>query len=144
MNHLEELLELAKLEEGNKNKVLILGEIRPEMATFLSEQSGISLNNYKFSVDVYAIRHIIKNHSQSEIETPKGQIAITDGDFELIIDILENPDLVFYDGKNKLGKDVFQFQKLIENKYVVIKEVRTGKKQLALNSMRIIKKNRHN
>ncbi len=144
MNHLEELLELAKLEEGNKNKVLILGEIRPEMATFLSEQSGISLNNYKFSVDVYAIRHIIKNHSQSEIETPKGQIAITDEDFELIIDILENPDLVFYDGKNKLGKDVFQFQKLIENKYVVIKEVRTGKKQLALNSMRIIKKNRHN
>ena len=114
------------------------------MATLLSEQSGINLNNYKFSVDVYAIKHIIKNHGHSEIEMPKGQIAITDKDFELIIDNLENPDLVFYDGKNKLGKDVFQFQKMIGDKYVVIKEVRTGKKQLALNSMRIIKKNRHN
>lgn len=143
MNHLEELIELAKLEGENKNKVLILGEIDSEMATFLSEQSGISLNNYKFSVDVYAIKHIIKNHGHSEIEKPKGQVAITDKDFELIIDILENPDLVFYDGKNKLGKDVFQFQKMIEDRYIVIKEVRTGKKQLALNSMRIIKKNRH-
>ncbi len=144
MNHLEELLELAKLEGENKNKVLILGEINSEIATLLSEQSGISLNNYRFSVDVYAIKHIIKNHSHSEIENPKGQIAITDRDFGLITDILENPDLVFYDGKNKLGKDVFQFQKMIGDKYIVIKEVRTGKKQLALNSMRIIKKNRHN
>ena len=144
MNHLEELLELAKLEGENKNKVLILGEINLEMATLLSEQSGISLNNYKFSIDVYAIKHIIKNHGYQEIEIPKGQIAITDKDFELIVDILENPDLVFYDGKNKLGKDVFQFQKMIGDKYIVIKEVRTGKKQLALNSMRIIKKNRHN
>ena len=144
MNHLEELLELAKLEGENKNKVLILGELNSEIATLLSEQSGINLNNYKFSVDVYAIKHIIKNHGYSEIEIPKGQIAITDKDFELIIDILENPDLVFYDDKNKLGKDVFQFQKMIGDKYIVIKEVRTGKKQLALNSMRIIKKNRHN
>jgi valyl-tRNA synthetase len=144
MNHLQELLELAKLEEENKNKVLILGEINLEMINFLSEQSGINLENYKFSIDVYAIKHIIKNHSRPEIEVPKGQIPITDKDFYLIIDILENPDLVFYDGKNKLGKDVFQFQKMIGDKYIVIKEVRTGKKQLALNSMRIIKKNRHN
>ena len=143
MNELEDLLDLAKSEGQNVNKVLILGEVPSEMAELLSEQSGISIEHYKFSIDVYAIKHILKNHGFSEIEIPKGQVAITDKDFKLIQDVLENPDLVFYDGKNKLGKDVFQFQKMIGDKYIVIKEVRTGKKQLALNSMRIIKKNRH-
>jgi valyl-tRNA synthetase len=143
MNELNELLKLAKTEGENKNKVMILGEIPAEMANLLSEQSGLSIDSYKYSIDVYAIKHIIKNHSIPEIETPKGQIAVTDKDFTLILEVLENPDVVFYDGKNKLGKDVFQFQKMIEDKYVIIKEVRTGKKQLALNSMRIIKKNHH-
>ena len=143
MIDLNDILTLAKTEGENKNKVLILGEINEELAEILSQQSGIQLSNYKFSIDVYAIKHIIKNHGDVSIEAPKGQVAITDIDFSLIPDILENPDLVFYDGKNKLGKDVFQFQKIIGDKYVVIKEVRTGKKQLALNSMRIIKKNHH-
>ena len=143
MNEIGELIDLAKTEGTNINKVIIIGELDPQVATILSEQSGILLTNYKFSMDVYAIKHILKNHGIPEIEIPKGQIAVNDKDFELIIDILENPDLVFYDGKNKLGKDVFQFQKMLGDKYIVIKEVRTGKKQLALNSMRIIKKNRH-
>ena len=143
MNEIGELIDLAKTEGTNINKVIIIGELDPQVATILSEQSGILLTNYKFSIDVYAIKHILKNHGIPEIEIPKGQIAVNDKDFELIIDILENPDLVFYDGKNKLGKDVFQFQKMLGDKYIVLKEVRTGKKQLALNSMRIIKKNRH-
>lgn len=143
MNDLDDLIALAKTEGNNKNKVIIIGEIESEMANLLAEQSGVLLNGYKYSIDVYAIKHILKNHGTPEIETPKGQVAITDSDFEQITDILENPDLVFYDGKNKLGKDVFQFQKMIGDKYIVIKEVRTGKKQLALNTMRIIKKNHH-
>ena len=80
------------------------------MAEFLSEQSGISIEHYKFSIDVYAIKHILKNHGIPAVEIPKGQIAITDKDFELIQDVLENPDLVFYDGKNELGEDVFNFR----------------------------------
>ncbi|MEA5259619.1 hypothetical protein VB264_17610 [Arcicella aquatica] len=140
---LNEILTLAKTDTENKNKVLIIGEITHELSNILTQQSGIQLTNYRFSIDVYAIKHIIKNHGVPEIETPKGQVAITDADFNLIPEILQNPDLVFYDGQNKLGKDVFQFQKIIGDKYVIIKEVRTGKKQLALNSMRIIKKNHH-
>ena len=72
MNELDELLKLAKTEGENKNKVIILGEIPSEMANLLSEQSGLSIDNYKYSIDVYAIKHIIKNHSIPEIETPKG------------------------------------------------------------------------
>ena len=140
---LSEILSLAKTDTENKNKVLIIGEITSELSNILTQQSGIQLTNYRFSIDVYAIKHIIKNHGIPEIEIPKGQVAITDADFNLIPEILQNPDLVFYDGQNKLGKDVFQFQKIIGDKYVIIKEVRTGKKQLALNSMRIIKKNHH-
>ena len=60
-------------------------------------------------------------------------------DIKRIFEILTQPDVVFRDGKNKIGLDVIQFQKTIDDRYLAINEVRTGKKMLALNTMRIIK-----
>ena len=107
------------------------------MINLLSEESKINLTDFCFSLDAYSIKHILNNHQLVQKEHNRGQETVTEQDFELLPEILENPDIVFYDGKNKLGKDCFQFQKTIGNKFVVIKEVRTGKKQLALNTMRI-------
>jgi phage-Barnase-EndoU-ColicinE5/D-RelE like nuclease3 len=60
----------------------------------------------------------------------------------LIPNVLKNPDLVFESGKNKLGKDSITFVKQFEDKYIVVQEVREGKKTIALNSMRIFKTKR--
>ena len=75
MNELEDLLNLAKLEGQNANKVLILGEVPFDMAELLSEQSGISIESYKFSIDVYAIKHILKNHGIPEIEIDRKSVV---------------------------------------------------------------------
>jgi len=50
--------------------------------------------------------------------------------------------LIFSSGKNKLGKETITFVKMINNKYLVVQEVRDGKKTIALNSMRVFKTKR--
>ena len=138
MTSIREFLNFVRNLKDNKNKVLSLGKIPEKLAIQLSEDSEIKIVNYEFVIDVYAVKHILRNHSNSDKERKRGQKNITDEDFELIPEIINNPDIVFYDGKNDLGRDTFQFQKKIDDKYVIIKEVRTGKKQLALNTMRVI------
>lgn len=136
-NEIQNLIEFMKNTQENQNQVVIIGKIPENLVKVLSEESDRDLSNYYFSIDAYAIKHILKNHQNQSKEHNRGQEVITEQDLELLPEILENPDIVFYDGKNKLGKDCFQFQKSIENKFIVIKEVRTGKKHLALNTMRI-------
>jgi anion-transporting ArsA/GET3 family ATPase len=131
------LIDLAKTDSNKNEFVAFDGD--SDILEQMSNQFGKSLSDYSFQVDMYAIRHIFKEHSDSKKEESRGQIAITDEDILLIFDVLFNPDLFFYDGKSRLGKDIFVFQKLIENKYVVIKEIREGKKRIALHSMRIFK-----
>ena len=40
------------------------------------------VRNYKHSIDESAIRHIIKEHGNSETELQRGQLAITAADFK--------------------------------------------------------------
>ena len=76
-------------------------------------------------------------------EESRGQEAVVPEDFELINQVVTTPDIVFYGGKNRIGRDVIQFQKQIGDQYIIVQEIRTGRKQLALNSMRIIKTKRN-
>jgi uncharacterized membrane protein YgaE (UPF0421/DUF939 family) len=143
MNHdilkqqIQTLIDLAK-SESNKNEIVTF-EANPEILQKMTEQFEKDLTDYIFQIDMYSIRHIFKEHGDSKKEASRGQIAITESNLMFVLDVLLEPDLFFYDGKSRLGKDVFLFQKLIDNKYVVIKEIREGKKRIALHSMRIFK-----
>jgi thioredoxin-related protein len=131
------LIDLAR-SDSNVNESIIF-EGYSEILKQMGEQFGKDLSEYVFQIDMYAIRHIFKEHSDTKKEESRGQIAITEKDILLIFDVLSDPDLFFYDGKSRLGKDIFVFQKIIDNRYVVIKEIREGKKKIALHSMRIFK-----
>jgi thioredoxin-related protein len=143
MNHedlkqkIQTLIDLAQ-SDSNKNEIVTF-EPHPDILKKMSEQFEKNISDYVFQIDMYAIRHIFKEHSDAKKEEPRGQVAIQESDIILILQVLSEPDLLFYDGKSRLGKDIFVFQKLIDNKYVVIKEIREGKKRIALHSMRIFK-----
>ena len=138
MSELQELIQLIK-NQSNENKTITLGIINEQVAKQILLDSNIDVRNYEITIDIYAVRHIFKNHGNALKEAKRGQFAVQESDFEMIEQVINNPDFVFYDGKNKIGRDVLQFQKQINNRYIILKEVRTGKKQLSLNSMRIIK-----
>jgi phage-Barnase-EndoU-ColicinE5/D-RelE like nuclease3 len=134
---LEALINLAK-SDSNNNETIVF-EANPEILEQMGDQFEKDLSGYNFQIDMYAIRHIFKEHTDAKKEESRGQIVINESDILLVFDVLNQPDLFFYDGKSRLGKDIFVFQKLIGNRYVIIKEVREGKKRIALHSMRIFK-----
>lgn len=139
---IQEIVKEAR-SKRNLKAALSLGKIPADLAAILGNQANLDLSDYEFTIDNFAVKHVLKQHGNPDIERPRGQVAVTDKDFDLLPLVLEKPDLVFYEGKNRKELDVFQFQKKIGNNYIVLKEVRQGKKELALLSMRIIKaKNR--
>lgn len=135
--HLLNLIKLAK-GESNENQFIDF-EIRHEIVSEIEKQLSICLIDYKFRIDVYAIRHIFKQHGNDIKEKMRGQIVVTETDISLILDILENSKTVLYDGKSRNNKDIFVFEKQLKNIYIVIVEIRIGKKRIALHSMRILK-----
>jgi hypothetical protein len=139
----ESLLHLVEL---SKEKVIknqsVTFEINSEVKNLLEAELNKDCAEYYFQIDIYAIKHIFKEHGDIKREEARGQIAIQDEDILLLVDVLQEPDLIFSSGKNKLGKDTITFVKMINNKYLVVQEVRDGKKTIALNSMRVFKTKR--
>jgi valyl-tRNA synthetase len=92
------------------------------------------------------VKHVLQGHGDKKREKKRGQEAVKEQDFELMVQIVNNPEIVFFDGMDRLGRDCFQFQSTFESKYIIIMEVRTGRRQLALKTMRIftIKKENQN
>ena len=136
------LIELAHTNELKNHAVKF--PINDEVKALLEEEMEYNFDEYSFQIDIYAIKHILKEHGNESKEDTRGQIAVKDEDILLVFDVLQFPDLILNSGKNKLGKETITFIKQVDNRYVIIQEVRTGRKTVALNSMRIFKTKRTN
>ena len=147
---IEDILDLityiknCESEGTNKNKVIFLGGISPYTFSKIKEQSGIDLQDFQISIDAYGVKHVLQGHGDKRRENQRGQQAVKEEDFELMVQIINNPEIVFFDGTDRLGRDCFQFQATFDNKYVIIMEIRTGRKQLALKTMRIFTAKKEN
>jgi hypothetical protein len=62
--------------------------------------------------------------------------AVTADDFKKIPMIIKTADKIEADGKNDKGMDIIKYTKQINGQIVVVKEVRTGRNQLAFLSIR--------
>jgi hypothetical protein len=79
-----------------------------------------------------------------ESEEKRGQIAITQSDLEKIPDVVYNYDQVAFFGKNKIGRETITFTKeMSDGTTIYVEEMRSGNKELTLNSMRRYKKSNH-
>ena len=139
----ESLLHLVEL---SKEKVIknqsVTFEINSEVKNLLEAELNKDCSEYCFQIDIYRNKTYFQRAWRYKKKEARGQIAIQDEDILLLVDVLQKPDLVFSSGKNKLGKETITFVKMIHNKYVVVQEVRDGKKTIALNSMRVFKAKR--
>ncbi|HXG85773.1 MAG TPA: LPD5 domain-containing protein [Pyrinomonadaceae bacterium] len=91
--------------------------------------------NYKFTLDKFAVRNILSGNKLEQ-----GEIPITPTDFAYIPGVLENPDYVFEDDKTRMGLNVVVFTKRFNGYVIVVEEVRTGKKELATVGLRKFEK----
>ena len=132
-----EEIKQAEIDGRNVSKIILLGNISTETLEKIKLISALDLSDFVISMDSFSIRHILQGHGNKKRENNRGQEAVTERDFEIILEIINNPDTIIFDGLNKHRNHSFQFQSEINNKYFIFTEVRKGRKQLALKTMRI-------
>jgi len=128
--------DLVKLSRGTGN-TLLKKVVSPVSDRQLQDfhNAGVEVNkSYNHTIDNFSISHAIKRHGLSKEEL-RGQLPITDADFEKVNDILENYDEIAF-GKNDRGQSVIKYsKKYFEDVTLYIEEVRVGRKELAMATM---------
>lgn len=103
----------------------------------IKADTGFDLEGFERILDNYGVRHTMKKHGNPKAEAARGQIAVTLDDFALIPLITAEPDRVFHDGQNKIGRDVIVFCKAIDGiGYRHVEEIRPKGKLVATDSLR--------
>jgi hypothetical protein len=119
--------------KGTSKEVLFT--ISADMAQGIKNMTGVDVSGYKHTIDVSGINHTIKNHGNEKSEASRGQIAITEKDFEKIPETLTTPDNISYAGKDAKGNDIIRYTKKFNDEIYLFEEIRTGKKELAFETM---------
>ena len=103
----------------------------------VAKSAGMNLDGFDHGIDADAIRHAKNEHGDAQSEASRGQIAITDKDFEKIPQVVNEPDRVVFGTKTKSkGLDAIAYVKRLDDGTIAhVEEVRTGRKRLAATSM---------
>jgi putative DNA methylase len=112
-----------------------IGELSEKEIQQIKEATGFDLSGYTRTMYSYGVNHAIKKHGNPKKEESRGQIAITDDDFELIPQIVANPDSIEFGEKNDLGNDLIKYAKVIGNQLFYVEEIRNGRKEIVLQTL---------
>jgi hypothetical protein len=103
----------------------------------LARETGLTqdFSRFRHTIENDALKHAFRQHGDPLKEAPRGQIAITRADFDLLPEVLANPDLITHTGKNDLGRDLIQYRKVVGEEIFYVQEVRAGRYELAMHTM---------
>lgn len=130
---LSELISRAKASaQGLIKKVIapVSSRLKDDLA-----QQGVELDdNYKHVIDNNAIRHTLNNHSGSS-EEKRGQIPVTESDFDRIEDVVENYDSIVVDNGKRGNINILYSKTYADGTTIYIEEKRNKRKELAMVTM---------
>ncbi len=119
----------------NERQKLAIGKVSNDLA-LKAKEHGFDIFGYIHDLDVSGVRHAYLEHGMEKTEIPRGQIPITDDDFEKIPDVLYSYDEIDFSGKNKTGLDTITYKKhMSDNTIFYVEEIRTGKQTLTINTL---------
>lgn len=110
----------------NSRKNTYLGNVSNAVVKKVKSLFGIDITNRTHLLADNDIRHMIKQHGNPEIETARGQIAITSKDIEKIPDILNNYDNIVKGTENKEGNTIRYIKKYSDNVSYVVEVIPTA------------------
>lgn len=126
LNHditLKEFIQQS-LKKENSYKKLVISPISKQAINLVKENLNYNISNLEIGIDSNDLKHIFKNHGDIS-EYNRGQIPITEDNFELIIDCINNPTDVLF-GNNKtiffLKKDKQNILKITSVTYMALKK----------------------
>lgn len=140
MKWIESIQDLVQLSTQNdtENGLLktVISKLTESEIAHIKKNTNLTVEGYNRVVDNYAVKHVLKNHGNAQTETLRGQIAVEKSDFEKISTIVTPPHSISYGGKNDTGRDTIQYVKELENiQYTLLEEVRSKRKEVALNTL---------
>ena len=131
---IKSLIEKSK-EQNNSLIKAIVGSVTNRLKEDLHNRGIDITNDYKHTIDNNAIRHALNRHG-GEKERLQGQLPVTEEDIENISDVINNYDDINIE-ENKRGQKNIVYKKSYPNGFTIyIEEVRTGRKELAMASIR--------
>ncbi len=126
---IKEFVENVLADKNNHVQKMDLGTLNETEIQFIQEKMGLNLTDYRRILDNSGIKHAFKKHGDPKTEELRGQIAITSEDFEKILEIVQNPDLIEYLGKNRIGNDLILYEKEFEAMMCYVEGLRESKKK---------------
>jgi hypothetical protein len=133
---LQQLAALAT-SNTNDNQTVTIAPVSSSAVQEAKEKAGLDIEGYQHTADMYAVRHALNQHGDAKKEANRGQIAIGKDDIVAIPDVVTNPDATVYGAKNERRQNLIAYiKKMPDGTILVVEEVRTGRKTLALASLR--------
>lgn len=136
---LKQFIEKAKSNPNERQKLQI-GIVSDKLKD-VAKDNGYDLSGYNHELDVSGTRHTIKQHGNTKKEESRGQIPITDADFEQIPDIIYNYDNVEFGEEDSKGTPLIKYhKKFTDGTSIYVEEIRTKHKNLTIKTMYKTKK----
>ena len=123
------------LQNKNSNGTSYLGKVTDLVSNKIKSLLGIEVKNRKHTLSDNDIRHMLKQHGNQEVETKKGQIAITREDIKNIPDIINNPDEITKGTNNKLGQTIRYIKRYNDNSTYVVEVAPDSSNALIIKTM---------
>lgn len=117
-------------------KRLHIGTISDATADLVFKKTGVDIKNYDFVLASNYIAHIFDGHGDANVETPRGQKAVTFANIENILETVISPDDVSLVSDN--NGTALRFEKRLDGRNVAITVTSTKKSTLTLKSAWII------
>ena len=136
-NYKEELKQVIGKAKNNPNErqKLVIGKVSKDLEE-KAKENGFDITDYEHNLDVSGTRHAFKTHGNGKKEDSRGQIAITDEDFEKIPDIVYTPDNISFGETDAKDTPLIKYSKRFDDGTVIyVEEIRTRQKTLTIKSM---------
>ncbi|HJB51791.1 MAG TPA: hypothetical protein H9772_01750 [Candidatus Oscillibacter pullicola] len=120
----------------SSNERLYLGKIPESTVQKVREETGLDISGFSSIMNGGEVRHALKNHAQTDTEVARGQVGITEEDFERLPEILADPDSVrLSEKRDSAGRPAIIFTKKIGDRYVTVQGYSQGKQGLIFDTM---------
>ena len=117
-------------------KRLHIGTISGTTAELVFKKTGVDIKNYDFVLASNYIAHIFDGHGDVNVETPRGQKAVTFANIENVLETVITPDDVSLVSDN--NGTALRFEKRLDGRNIAITVTSTKKSTLTLKSAWII------
>ena len=133
-----------KIAKNIKNNVrFYFGKVSNNLAERIKNDIGLDVNGYNIAIRSSEVVHGLNQHGNATKEALRGQIAVTESEFEKLPNIFENPDrIILLDKKDYAGRTAFEIHKQIDNYMIAVIGVANGRHSIEIDSVRIVNKKR--